>query len=112
MRGAISLREEEPQIIAPLADVLVEAPGSSAKQVERQVAAPLEKLLSQIDGVEHVYSMSWPDHCVVTARAELQRAWKIVDEAHTDASYETLAVPISGRVVARCAEPAPRTRLK
>jgi multidrug efflux pump subunit AcrB len=64
----ITPREEEPQIIVPLADVLISAPGLSARQVERQVSTPLEKLLSQIDGVEHVYSMSQPGRAVVTVR--------------------------------------------
>jgi multidrug efflux pump subunit AcrB len=64
----ITPREEEPQIVVPLADVFVAAPGLSAKQVERQIATPLEKLLYQIDGVEHVYSMSRPGSCVVTVR--------------------------------------------
>lgn len=61
-------REEEPQIIVPLADVLITAPGLSAQQVERQVATPLENLLYQIDGVEHVYSLSEPGRSVVTVR--------------------------------------------
>jgi len=64
----ITPREEEPQIIVPLADVFVAAPGLSAEQVERQIAAPLEKLLYQIDGVEYVYSMSSSEQCVVTVR--------------------------------------------
>jgi multidrug efflux pump subunit AcrB len=64
----ITPREEEPQIIVPMADVLVSAPGLSAEQVERQIAAPLEKLLYQIDGVEYVYSMSRSESCVVTVR--------------------------------------------
>lgn len=51
-------KEEDPQIVVPMADVLIQAPGLSAKQVERQVTEPLEKLLSQIDGVEFVYSAS------------------------------------------------------
>ncbi|MHC4939807.1 MAG: efflux RND transporter permease subunit [Planctomycetota bacterium] len=72
LAGAISLaitpREEEPQIIVPLADVLVHAPGLSAEKVERQVATRLEKLLYQIDGVEYVYSMSMRERCVVTVR--------------------------------------------
>jgi len=72
LAGAISLaitpREEEPQIIVPLADVLVSAPGLSAEKVERQVATRLEKLLYQIDGVEYVYSMSMQERCVVTVR--------------------------------------------
>jgi multidrug efflux pump subunit AcrB len=64
----ITAREEEPQIVVPLADVLVSAPGLSAAQVERQIATPLEKLLYQIDGVEYVYSMSRSERCVVTVR--------------------------------------------
>ncbi len=51
-------REEEPQIVVPLADVMVSAPGASAAEVERLVTTPLERLLWQIDGVEHVYSLA------------------------------------------------------
>lgn len=65
---AVTPREEEPQIIVPIADVFLEAPGASAEEVERQVATPLEKLLYQIDGVEYVYSMSRPGSAIVTVR--------------------------------------------
>jgi hypothetical protein len=51
-------REEEPQIVVPLADVMISVPGLSAEEVERKVTSRLEKLLYQIDGVEYVYSMS------------------------------------------------------
>ena len=61
-------REEEPQIVVPLADVFVQAPGASAREVEKLVATPLERLLWQIDGVEHVYSQSRPGGAVVTVR--------------------------------------------
>ena len=64
----ITPREEEPQIVVPLADVMVSAPGLDARQIERQIATPLEKLLYQIDGVEYVYSMSRSERCVVTVR--------------------------------------------
>jgi multidrug efflux pump subunit AcrB len=68
--GAIALmytpREEEPQIVVPMVDVLVEAPGLSARQVERQVTTPLEKLLSQIPGVENVYSATASGRATVT----------------------------------------------
>ncbi|RME04879.1 MAG: efflux RND transporter permease subunit, partial [Planctomycetota bacterium] len=68
--GAILLtpREEEPQIVVPLADVYVYYPGASAQEVEYLVASPLEKLLWQIDGVEYVYSVSKRDMAIVTVR--------------------------------------------
>jgi multidrug efflux pump subunit AcrB len=59
-------REEEPQIVVPMIDVLVQAPGLSARQVERQVTTPLEKLLAQIPGVEHVYSATGAGQTAVT----------------------------------------------
>jgi multidrug efflux pump subunit AcrB len=72
LAGAVALlvtpREEEPQIVVPLADVYVQVPGASAEEVERQVAMRLEKLLYQIDGVEYVYSMSKPGLAIVTVR--------------------------------------------
>ena len=70
--GAIALvftpREEEPQIVVPMADILVSVPGLSAQQVKKQVTLRLEKLLSQIPGVEHVYSTSLSGKAVVTLR--------------------------------------------
>jgi multidrug efflux pump subunit AcrB len=65
---ALTPREEEPQIVVPLADVFVTAPGMSAEEVEQQVSTRLERLLSQVDGVEYVYSMSRPGQAVVTVR--------------------------------------------
>ena len=61
-------REEEPQIVVPMVDVLVSAPGLSSVQVERQVTIPVEKLLTQIPGVEHVYSSSQKGRAAVTLR--------------------------------------------
>ncbi|MGQ9653467.1 MAG: efflux RND transporter permease subunit [Thermodesulfobacteriota bacterium] len=81
--GAVALiitpREEDPQIVVPLADVLVSMPGATAQEVERQVATRLEKLLYQIDGVEYVYSMSLPSMAIVTVRfyvgQDRERSW-------------------------------------
>ncbi|RHW77421.1 efflux RND transporter permease subunit [Colwellia sp. RSH04] len=61
-------REEEPQIVVPMIDVMVQAPGVSAKQIERLVTTPLEKLLAQVNGVEHIYSVSKESQAVVTLR--------------------------------------------
>jgi multidrug efflux pump subunit AcrB len=51
-----------------MADVHVEAPGLPPAEVERQIATRLEKLFLQIDGVEHVYSVSRSGGAVVTVR--------------------------------------------
>ena len=64
----VTPREEEPQIVVPLADVMVSVPGASAEEVEKLVTTPLERLLWQIDGVEYVYSQSRRDSAVATVR--------------------------------------------
>lgn len=64
----VTPREEEPQIVVPMADVYVQAPGANAKEIEKLVATPLEKLLWQIDGVEYVYSISRKNRALVTVR--------------------------------------------
>ncbi|WP_366183867.1 efflux RND transporter permease subunit [Flavobacterium ovatum] len=51
-------REEEPQINVPMADVMVGYPGASPSEVESRVIKPLEKILTNIKGVEHVHSMA------------------------------------------------------
>lgn len=51
-------REEEPQINVPMADIMVGYPGASPKEVESRVAKPLEKIISNIKGVEHVHTMA------------------------------------------------------
>jgi multidrug efflux pump subunit AcrB len=51
-------REEEPQIIVPMADVLVSYPGASPTEVESRVVKPLEKIISNIKGVQHVHSIA------------------------------------------------------
>jgi multidrug efflux pump subunit AcrB len=70
--GAVAVwstpREEDPQIVVPMADVFVTFPGASAEEVEQLVATPLEKLLWQVQGVEHVYSIARRDGAVVMVR--------------------------------------------
>ena len=64
----VTPREEEPQIVVPVADILVEAPGATAAEVEKLVAKPLEHLHWEIDGVEDVYTFSRPGNAVATVR--------------------------------------------
>lgn len=72
LAGAAALvltpREEDPQIVVPVMDVLVKYPGASSEEIEMLVTTPLEVLLRQIDGVEYVYSASRPGEAMVTVR--------------------------------------------
>ncbi|HWR16322.1 MAG TPA: efflux RND transporter permease subunit [Terriglobales bacterium] len=61
-------REEEPQIIVPMLDVMVSMPGATPQEVEERVSVPMEKLLRQIAGVEYVYSISRPGASLVILR--------------------------------------------
>jgi multidrug efflux pump subunit AcrB len=58
--GALLLlpREEEPQIVVPMIDVLVEMQGADAREVEQRVTRPIEHLIWEIPDVEYVYSTS------------------------------------------------------
>lgn len=58
-------REEEPQIDVPMADIFVGYPGASPTEVESRVVKPLEKLISNIKGVEYVYSTSTEGQAMV-----------------------------------------------
>jgi multidrug efflux pump subunit AcrB len=61
-------REEEPQIIVPMIDVMVSFPGASAKEVENRITKPMERLLWEIPGVEYVYSTSSPGSSLAIVR--------------------------------------------
>jgi multidrug efflux pump subunit AcrB len=92
----VTPREEDPQIVVPLADIYVSAPGASAEEVEKLVATPLERLLWQIDGVEYVYSMSTQDLAVVTVRFYVgeERENSILKVHNRIAMYKDTAPPI------------------
>src|SRR3990170_1256661 len=64
----VTPREEEPQINVTMANVLIAFPGASAKDVESLVATPAEQVLSQIIGIEHVFSVSKPGMAVLTVQ--------------------------------------------
>ena len=61
-------REEEPQIVVPMIDVMVQMPGASAHEVEERVTKPMEKLLWEIPGVEYIYSTSSPGMSLAIVR--------------------------------------------
>ncbi|MCW9025452.1 MAG: efflux RND transporter permease subunit [Gammaproteobacteria bacterium] len=64
----ITPREEEPQINVTFANVFISFPGASAKEVEELVSTPAEQILSEIEGLKHVYSVSKPGMAVFTVQ--------------------------------------------
>ena len=68
---AVTPREEEPQIAVTFANVFIPFPGASAAEVEQLVTTPAEQILSEIEGVEHIYSASSPGLSALTVRFEV-----------------------------------------
>jgi multidrug efflux pump subunit AcrB len=68
---AVTPREEDPQISVPMADIIVQMPGATAKEVENLVTSNLEKRLWEMDGVRHIYSVSRPGMAMVTVRFQV-----------------------------------------
>lgn len=60
--------QKDPQITVPMIEVFVPFPGASAKQVEKLVTDPLERIMWGIKGVHYVYSESNPGESVITVR--------------------------------------------
>ena len=69
--AVITPREEDPQISVPMVDIMVAYPGASATEVSNLIAEPLERLMSELSGVDHVYSVSHAGMAMVTVRFEV-----------------------------------------
>ena len=61
-------RQEDPQISVPMVDVFISYSGASAQQVASLAIDPLERMMSEIPGVEHVYSASQRGQGMVTVQ--------------------------------------------
>ncbi len=61
-------REEEPQISVPMVDIMVQANGLRAEDAVKLVTEPLETIVKGINAVEHVYSKTFDDKAMITAR--------------------------------------------
>ncbi len=64
----VTPRQEDPQISVPMIDVFVQYPGTSTEQVVSLAVEPLERLLSEIPGVKHVYSAAEREQGIITVR--------------------------------------------
>ena len=62
----VTPKEEEPQINVTMANVLIPFPGASAQDTHNMVTVPAEQVVSQITGIEHVFSVTRPGLAVLT----------------------------------------------
>ena len=68
---ALTPREENPRIVVPTAIVTTNAPGRSRDEVIRLITLPLERVIGQIAGVEHVYDTSQQGRSTITVRYQV-----------------------------------------
>ncbi|WP_432460367.1 MULTISPECIES: efflux RND transporter permease subunit [unclassified Agarivorans] len=61
----ITPKEEEPQIDVTFADVYIPFPGASPKEVENLVTLPAEKIISELNGIDTLYSFSQPNGAMI-----------------------------------------------
>jgi multidrug efflux pump subunit AcrB len=71
MGYALIPRQEDPQISVPMVDLRIQYPGASAKKVVDLAISPLERIMSEIPGVKHVYSASMRNEGMVTVQFEV-----------------------------------------
>lgn len=94
-------REEEPQIDVPMADIFVGYPGASPTELESRVIQPIEKMVSNIPGVEYVYSTSMKERGMVTVQflvgEDIERSYvKLYNELmkHMDQMPQGATMPL------------------
>lgn len=94
-------REEEPQIDVPMADIFVGYPGASPTEVESRIIKPLEKLISNIKGVEYVYSTAMKEKAMVIVQfyvgEDIERSFvKLYNEInkHMDQMPQGVTMPL------------------
>ena len=67
----VTPREEEPQINVTFANVFIAFPGANPVEVESLIAGPAEQVLSEIEGIKHVYSTAMPGMAVLTVQFQV-----------------------------------------
>ena len=94
-------REEEPQIDVPMADIFVSYPGASPQEIESKVIIPLERIISNIDGIEYVHTNSMQGQAMLIAQfyvgEDIERSYvKLHDEImrHMDQIPKGVSQPL------------------
>ena len=67
----VTPREEEPQIDVTFANVFIPFPGASAREVEQLVTTSAEQVVSEIEGIKHIYSLSRPGRALLTVEFDV-----------------------------------------
>ncbi|WP_252411357.1 efflux RND transporter permease subunit, partial [Aeromonas hydrophila] len=63
----VTPKEEEPQIDVTFADVYIPFPGASPQEVASLVTTPAGQVISEIQGIDKIYSFSQPDGAMIVA---------------------------------------------
>jgi multidrug efflux pump subunit AcrB len=71
MGVALTPRQEDPQISVPMVDIFVRYNGASAEQVAKLATEPLQRIMNEIPGVDHVYSAAMRDQGMVTVQFDV-----------------------------------------
>jgi multidrug efflux pump subunit AcrB len=64
-------RLENPRIVVPAANIIVEKPGASPTEIEQLVVKPLEAILQGMSGIEHTYGLALDSLGVVSVQFEV-----------------------------------------
>ncbi|MGA9031074.1 MAG: efflux RND transporter permease subunit [Sulfuricaulis sp.] len=64
----VTPREENPRIVVPAANIIVQKPGATPDEIEQLIIKPLEAILQGLAGVEHTYGMAMNSTGVVTVQ--------------------------------------------
>jgi multidrug efflux pump subunit AcrB len=67
----VTPRQEDPQISVPMIDLFVEFPGASSVEVAALAIDPLQRIMSEIPRVKHVYTTSAHERGIVTIEFEV-----------------------------------------
>ena len=68
----VTPKEEEPQINVTMANVMIAFPGASSEDVHNLVTVPAEQVVSQVTGIDHVYSVTQPGLAVLTVQFKVR----------------------------------------
>jgi multidrug efflux pump subunit AcrB len=64
----VTPREENPEIVVPAANIIVQKPGASPEEIQQLIIKPLEAILQGLAGVDHTYGIAMNSMGVVSVQ--------------------------------------------